>query len=221
MIEWISDWAGTIIITVIIATIIEMILPEGSSKKYIKVVIGIYILFTVISPVISKFTGKTLEVSDIIDLDKYVNQMEEKGNMQNSLEANNYESIREIYMENLKSDIKSKLKGKGYTVTYIELDIENDDNYTLNKINLSVIKNEDKTDNENMEQEMENSNIENVNLINIGNLNDIEIGQSNTVDSNSSDNTKTNSTLLEKDKKEIKEYLGNVYDINKKNIIIN
>ena len=215
MIEWISDWAGTIIITVIIATIIEMILPEGSSKKYIKVVIGIYILFTVISPVISKFTGKTLEVSDIIDIDKYVNQMEEKNNMQNSLEANNYESIREIYMGNLKSDIKSKLKGKGYTVTYIELDIENDDNYTLNKINLSLIKDDDKSDNENIEQEKENSNIENVNLINIGNLNDIEIGQSNTVD------TKTNSMLLEKDKKEIKEYLGNVYDINKKNIIIN
>ena len=35
MIDWISTWAQSIIIAVIIATIIEMILPSGSSKKYI------------------------------------------------------------------------------------------------------------------------------------------------------------------------------------------
>lgn len=49
MIDWISTWAQSIIIAVIIATIIEMILPSGSSKKYIKVVTGVYILFTIIS----------------------------------------------------------------------------------------------------------------------------------------------------------------------------
>ena len=43
MIEWISDWAGSIIVAVIIGTIIEMILPSGNSKKYIKMVIGVYI----------------------------------------------------------------------------------------------------------------------------------------------------------------------------------
>ena len=37
--DWISDWAGGIIIAVIIGTVIEMILPEGNSKKYIKMVI--------------------------------------------------------------------------------------------------------------------------------------------------------------------------------------
>ena len=36
MVEWISNWAESIIVAVIIATIIEMILPEGNSKKYIK-----------------------------------------------------------------------------------------------------------------------------------------------------------------------------------------
>ena len=44
MVAFISSWAQGIIVAVIIASIIEMILPEGSSKKYIKVVIGVYIL---------------------------------------------------------------------------------------------------------------------------------------------------------------------------------
>ena len=53
MISSISSWAEQIIITVIIATILEMILPKGNSKKYIKTVIGIYILYTIISPIIT------------------------------------------------------------------------------------------------------------------------------------------------------------------------
>ena len=35
MVAFISNWAQGIIVAVIIASIIEMILPEGSSKKYI------------------------------------------------------------------------------------------------------------------------------------------------------------------------------------------
>ena len=80
MIGWLSNWAETIIIAVVIATIIEMLIPEGSSKKYVKVVIGVYILFTIISPIITKFTGKSIAVSNKIYykktiqtvLDKYI-----------------------------------------------------------------------------------------------------------------------------------------------------
>ena len=52
MINGISSWAEQVIIAVIIGTIIEMILPKGNTEKYIKTVIGIYILYTIISPVI-------------------------------------------------------------------------------------------------------------------------------------------------------------------------
>ena len=64
IISWLSNWAGAIIVAVVIGTIIEMILPEGNCKKYIKVVIGIYVLFTIVSPVITKFTGRDIQVSD-------------------------------------------------------------------------------------------------------------------------------------------------------------
>lgn len=38
MIESIKTWTENIIIVVIISIIIEMILPDGSNKKYVKVV---------------------------------------------------------------------------------------------------------------------------------------------------------------------------------------
>ena len=47
-------------------------------------------------------------------------------------------------IDNLKADIQNKLKGKGYIVTSITLDVGYDDNYTLHQIRLSEDKEENK-----------------------------------------------------------------------------
>lgn len=217
--EWISNWAEAIIIAVIIGTIIEMLLPEGSSKKYIKVVVGVYILFTIISPVITKLSGKTLQVSDILDLDKYIEEIEEKQTAQNLLQEENSASIRDIYIGNLKVDIQNKLKGKGYTVTKIVLDVGHDDNYTLHQIKLSADKEEDNKNNK--EEEENTTNISNsTNTVNIQAINEINISISNTVTETNTKEEALKSNLSNSDKNKIKEYLSSVYEINEKNILI-
>lgn len=208
MINWITNWAEAIIIAVVIATIIEMILPEGNCKKYIKVVIGVYILFTIISPVITKFTGKTVSVSDLIDLSKYVDEVKEKEKSQNLLAQNNETNIKDMYISNLKTDIKSKLKGKGYTTQNINLDISNDENYTLNKIYLSVSKIDENEEIDNT-QTNEVSKIETVNEVNVSISNEVT----------STENKKEKDSLSTSDKKKIKEYLSSVYEIQEKNIV--
>ena len=74
MIEFLSSWAQGIIVAVIIATLIEMILPNSSSKKYVKVVIGMYILFTIVSPIIKKLGGKDINLNTI-NIEKYEQQI--------------------------------------------------------------------------------------------------------------------------------------------------
>lgn len=216
MIRWISNWAGGIIIAVIIGTIIEMILPEGNSKKYIKVVIGVYILFTIISPVITKFTGKSIAVSDILELEQYINTVKEKEIAQNLLESQNSSSIKDIYIGNLKADIQNKLKLRGYIVTNINLEIEDNENYTLNKIYLKISK-QDNEDNEDSEAE----NINYTNKIEMVNEINIDISNSDML-SNDTENVETiKDTVSNYEKNKIKEYLSSVYEINEKNIIIN
>lgn len=219
MINDITKWASGIIIAVIIATIIEMILPEGSSKKYIKVVIGVYILFTIISPVVSKFTGKSIAVSDIIDLNQYISDFKEKEKIQNSLQEDSSANIRDIYIENLKSDIQNKLKGKGYTVKSIALDVGYDDNYTLNKITLSITKKEE----QNYDEDEENNSTSNNTIVSAVNEVNISISSSNITNAQTSTNNEksSKSNLSSSDKKKIKEYLSSVYEINEKNIVIN
>lgn len=195
MIEFLSSWAQGIIVAVIIATLIEMILPNSSSKKYVKVVIGMYILFTIVSPIIKKVGGKDINLNTI-NIEKYEQQISKSDNtISRKFEDNNTRSIKDIYVSNLKADISAKLKEKGYNIDTSDIQIKDDENYTIEKITLKLIK---------MEQEQEKSNEIVINTVEIGNT----ISQ------------KDSKTLSDDDKQEVKDYISETYDIDKKNINI-
>ena len=220
MIEWISDWAGGIIIAVIIATVIEMILPEGNCKKYIKVVIGVYVLFTIISPVITKFTGKSIEVSDILDLNKYIEEAEESVKIQNTIQSDNQSSIMEMYSSGIKDDMVSKIEAKGYIVNNIEIGIADDESYNLTYITVEVRLNEKSEENEEIEEINEVNKVDSIDRVD-----KVEVSISNTVfeieNSNSTQNGENERSLSNSEKKELKEYLSSVYDVQEENITIN
>lgn len=195
MIEFLSSWAQGIIVAVIIATLIEMILPNGSSKKYVKVVIGMYILFTIVSPIIKKVGGKDINLNTI-DIEKYEQQISKSDNtISRKFEDNNTRSIKDIYVSNLKADISAKLKEKGYEIDTSDIQIKDDENYTIEKITLKLIK---------MEQKQGKNNEIVINTVEIGNT----ISQ------------KDSKTLSDDDKQEVKDYISETYDIDKKNINI-
>ena len=195
MIEFLSSWAQGIIVAVIIATLIEMILPNSSSKKYVKVVIGMYILFTIVSPIIKKLGGKDINLNTI-NIEKYEQQISKSDNtISRKFEDNNTRSIKYIYVSNLKADISAKLKEKGYEIDTSDIQIKDDENYTIEKITLKLIK---------MEQKQEKNNEIVINTVEIGNT----ISQ------------KDSKTLSDDDKQEVKDYISETYDIDKKNINI-
>lgn len=200
MVEWLSMWAEEIIVAVIIATIIEMILPEGSSKKYIKVVVGIYILFTIVSPVIDKFTSTSISVSNLLDLDEYVNEISEQNSLQNILDESNSESVKSIYVDNLKLDIQSKIEAKGYNVLDINVEVLDDESYTLNKIEITVTK-----------EEINNTTINSIEAVNEISISILD----------NDEQEETEDTLSSSDKQELKEYLNSVYEVDIDSIVVN
>ena len=116
----INSWAQGIILAVIIATIIEIILPEGNNKKYIKTVTGIYLLFVMIHPIISKISNKNIDIDKVIK--DTTSKMSEYKTEDLSLETNKY--IQETYLEKIKEDITKKVEEKGYKIKFLNLDIE-------------------------------------------------------------------------------------------------
>lgn len=66
MIDFLSTWAEKIALSVIVISILEMLIPNNKMKKYIRVVMGIFILFNIISPLIEE---KDLINMNNLDLD--------------------------------------------------------------------------------------------------------------------------------------------------------
>lgn len=194
MVEWISSWAKGITMAVIIATIIEMILPDNNNKKYIKMVIGTYVLFAIITPVISVIKGKDYEFN-VSSYEKYFENTYQVSS--ESLSENNDNSIEKIYTENIKTDIKQKMSNKGYEVKDISINIETgEDNYgNIEKINLKLVKKES-------------------DAINEISVNKIEI--------NNTQNTETKDMLqlTNSEIKELKQYLSDTYSVAKDDIEI-
>lgn len=217
MIDWISDWADSIIVAVIIGTIIEMILPNGNSKKYIKMVIGIYILFTIVSPVITKITGNKFQISDAFNLDEYIEDAKNSVEIHNTLLEDNNQSIREMYISGIQDDLKAKLYSKGYEVNNLELDVSNDGNYTINNIKVELEKLEKSDDKDNSDNNDINVNkIEKVDKVNINSSNVINDTSNNSNNKEEMPNNLSNSEI-----KNIKEYLSGVYEVDEDNITIN
>lgn len=218
-IEWISDWAQAIIVAVIIGTVIEMILPEGNSKKYIKVVIGVYVLFTIISPIITKFTGKNIEVSDVLELDQYIEEAKKSANVQNSLQNENQNNIMSIYSSGIKDDIKAKVEAKGYEVYSVGIGVADNEEYTIESITISVTQKEEKDH----EEETTNQNTTNNLIEKVEEVNKVEIsiGENNNSVEDNEENAEDGKELTSSQRAELKEYLSGVYEVNENSITIN
>ena len=204
---FITMWAQGIIIAVIIATIIEMLLPSNSNGKYVKVVIGMFVLFTIISPVINKFKNNNKE---LIIADDYIKNSNNKSIETSNINLSNENTIKRMYEENLKVDIKSKVNQKGYSTGDVNLEILDNGEYTLNKIEFRVTA-KNNVSNNNQENSANNTTtiIENIENIKVS------LGGS------SKDEKKEEKSLIsESEKRKLREYLSGVYEVNEKNILI-
>lgn len=117
MINFLSSWAEQVILAVIIATILELILPNSKNKKYVQMVIGVYVLFNIISPIIK---SKEKLVFSEIDLDKYITTSTKVE--QSSMDAR----LEKIYLDELENNIKSKFKNAGIEIIKCTIDAELD-----------------------------------------------------------------------------------------------
>ena len=117
MINFLSSWAEQVILAVIIATILELILPNSKNKKYVQMVIGVYVLFNIISPIIK---NKEKLVFSEIDLDKYITTSTKVE--QSSMDAR----LEKIYLDELENNIKSKFKNAGIEIIKCTIDAELD-----------------------------------------------------------------------------------------------
>ena len=132
MIEFLSMWAEQIVLAVIIATIIEMILPNNKNKKYVQMIIGVYILFNIVSPVIKNKEVFSFDEYNIEDNKIDSGYVIDQSSMDKRLEK--------IYLDELEKTVRSIFEINGYIVNDCKIDAELDTTKKNAGIHMIVVK---------------------------------------------------------------------------------
>ena len=216
MIEFLSTWAKSLGLAIIVISILEMLLPNNKTKKYVRMIFGVYILFTIISPFI-----KNKDILDVStdDFNTYIydntsNQVEDNQTSMNS-------RIEEIYIEELEKDITKKIEDLGNQVTtcnvYATKSSKNEENY-IEEIVLTVEKSkeqETKENNQQQEESIEDKLVEEIQKIKPVNTTIGEISRNDKEKKNNEQN------ISNQDIQKIKKFLKEEYGVEERCLKIN
>lgn len=135
MIEFLSSWTKGLGVTIVIVSILEMLLPNNKTKKYIRMVLGVFVIFNIISPLIQN--KDKLNLSNL-DFEDYTSIETTSAVNQTSMD----ERINKLYEEELEKDITKKVEEKGYSVKNAKINTTRNekDEWEINQIQLNIEK---------------------------------------------------------------------------------
>ncbi len=149
MIDLFKNFVNSLLCIGIFITFIKLIMPSGKVKKYIYSLIGIITIITIVSPFINFMQNVDVEES-IKDVISNIDMSENTSDDKEQTSTNS--SVKDVFLDKLKTDIKDKLSQNSVTTDKIEIYI--DDSYNIEKMEINI-KNLRKT----------NSSLENVNKV--------------------------------------------------------
>lgn len=233
MINFLSLWVKNLSLSLIVVSILEMLLPNNKTKKYIKMVMGLYILFSIIAPFVNNSNVLNFNIEDVYsDYSKEISSTSATSTAGEVNQASMDDRLNKLYKEQLESDITQKVEEKGYDVRKckveahisesdtgiesitIEIDGKNDNTENSNNSNKT-----DATDNSNdsskYSKNSENT-LEGKIVKEIQKIQKVEIDVS-----KGDDSEDTNSAITKTDVKMIKDFLTKEYGVSEKCLKIN
>ncbi len=193
----ISLWIKDIVILFTLISIAELVMPKGNMKRYIELVIGILIMFTIISP-FAKLMRYDFKFNNSIY--NYTREQEKIKN-EDGFYISQEETIKSLVIEKIKGEVlQIIMENTDYIVLNIDIDLEiHRDKEEIRYINLML-------GNKEIEEDDDRISIDNVSTVKI--------------------NQNSNGELLEKSTNEDKKYnklknlIGQRFSIDSEKVII-
>ena len=228
MIEFLSSWAKSLGVTIVIVSILEMLLPNNKTKKYIRMVLGMFVIFNIISPFITNKDKLNFNSIDIGNIDTYETSSGVSSNVVN--QASMDERIEDLYQEELEKDITKKVEEQGFEVSNCKVEAkvpdknnsENEEGTGITKIKLKIEKSDKK---EETNESTENKVVEEIQKIKKvdTSINDSQTSnqdEENNNEENTNEDT-NNSKVTRSDIQNIKKMLIEEYGVSEKCLEIN
>lgn len=123
MINFLKEWITNIVVLIIFLSLVELILPDNSMRKYVRFVIGIIVIINILVPVFKLFDRRfSLEESISTYEKKYESYFENKNSI--DMQSKMQEATINEYKNNLKQNIeKDILKNTGKKVLVVRLEV--------------------------------------------------------------------------------------------------
>lgn len=203
MINFLSSWTKNLSFALIIVSILEMLLPNNKTKKYIKMIMGLYILFSIISPFVENNDNVDL---NNINLDLYKEVTQETYSSSEKVDQSSMDyRLNQIYKQELEKDITQKVNNLGYEIEDCKViaKISNSDS-GIEKISIRI---KNKIDEE---MDQDENNVEKKIVTEIQKIQKVEVKTSNTDSSE-----QENSNITKTDIKIISDFLAKEYGVSK------
>lgn len=137
MMTFFRNWIEQIAISVVIVSIFELIIPNGNIKKYIKIVLGVYVIYCMIVPIANN--QKNLKLKDMELKNIIKNEKLQTGSDEDSIDKN----LEKLYIRELEKKINSKIDELGYKISKCKIDAnlqKNSENPGIHNIKLAIKK---------------------------------------------------------------------------------
>lgn len=233
MINFLSSWVKNLSLALIVVSILEMLLPNNKTKKYIKMVMGLYILFSIIAPFVNNSNVLNFNIEDVYsNYSKEISSTSATSTTGEVNQASMDDRLNKLYKEQLESDITQKVEEKGYDVRKCKVEAHVSESDTgIESITIEIDGKNDNTENSNNSNKTDatdNSNDSSKYSKNSGNtlegkiVKEIQKIQKVEIDvSKGDDSEDTNSAITKTDVKMIKDFLTKEYGVSEKCLKIN
>lgn len=138
MIEYLSEWLKKLIFLVIVAGLVDLVLPNSNIQKYARLVIGLIIILTLLSPILTLLNVN--EISRMIAQNAFALQQSkfldeqyvEVEQMASNLEYVNQQAILARLKQNLEQDITIALRNIYETDAVVDVQLSLNRNMEAN-----------------------------------------------------------------------------------------
>ncbi len=198
MINFLSNWIEGIAIAVIIASIFEMLLPDGNIKKYIKVILGVYIVFNIISPIAYS------KAINGFDISKEITKYTENINTTKDEYSMDYK-LNKIYEDTFEKEVIKIVEKEGFIVNKCEVK----GNFNAEEKNVGISKILIELDSQKTIKKYKEESDNSIKIDNINEIEKVEINIANKLEK------AKNEEVDSKDIDTLKKYLSKHYEIDK------
>lgn len=196
--QLLNEWIGNIVIFILVAVIMELLVPNTQLQKYVKMVVGLLLILLLLSPLLNVFSTDPDKIFDSIKIEETISEdfFEKNMNKQKKeIQATQSAYIEEQMAVQMKRQVEEELMER-YELSIEQLTIQLNTDLQQNYENIKMVHAVMKKQDDN-------------NVKKVARVEKVYIG--------SKPSVKTNENRIEQ---EIKDFLANEWDIEQEKLII-